>query len=117
TAMAALAAAAMGAAFAAPARAQDDAAAEEPVERAFSTAIGELANEALELRDTNPAGALEVINRALSRDVTPYEQYQLLNLRADVSYELDNVPQAIADWQQMLTLGIATPEETAGLNA
>src|SRR5690606_14822391 len=92
TAMAALAVVAMGAAFAAPAMAQDDA--EEPIERAFSTKIGEMALEAEELQDTDPQAALRVINRALEEDVSPYERYVLLNMRAGI-YGADNPGAAI----------------------
>lgn len=117
TATVAIAAALMGASLGAPAAwAQDDAAAEEeaPVERAFTAAIGQMALEAQELQETDPQGALRIVNEALGEELTPYERFMLLNMRAGI-YGVDNAGQAIADWQEALTLGIATPEERASL--
>ena len=85
--------------------------------RAFSEEIGQIALAAVErLNADDPAGVVAIVNETLARDVSNYERYMLLNLRADASYQLDDIPGAIQDWQTMLELGVARPDEAAALS-
>ncbi len=95
---------------------QEEEAPDDGVDRTFSTEIGEIALKAQEEMETDPGAALQTINRGLERDASPYERYTLLRMRGSANYDLDRVPQAVADWQEALALNVATPQEASDLN-
>lgn len=89
---------------------------EPPTNRTLSSDVGAVVQEAVELQGMEPEadfrGMINVLNPLLGRDdLTEYERYIALQLRAIARFNTDNLQGAITDFRAMLNTGAATTEE------
>jgi len=87
--------------------------------RVFSPDIGEIVSDAQEKMNADPpdqTGAMDDLNRALEhRGVSAFEVGVILQLRAYLKYQLEDVQGALADWNRALTDGDLNDTERLGV--
>lgn len=98
------------AAAVAPAFAQNKEQADKEAEeknRVFTAAVGEKVLKVQEQMNAgNHAGAIDMLNQILAmKNLSAYETGVVYQLRAANNYELDRIPQTIADFEQALAVG------------
>jgi len=86
---------------------------EPPTNRTLSTGVGETIQGAVELQDAeNWNGMIRQLTPLLSQELTEYERFIVLQLRATARFQLDDLNGAIQDFLGMINTGAATSDES-----
>jgi tetratricopeptide (TPR) repeat protein len=91
--------------------------AENAVERVFSARIGEIVLEAQTMQGEGLfSESIATLNRALAESsINPYERSISLQMRGRGYYEMENVQQAITDWNAAIATGAMLPSEIVSM--
>jgi len=98
-------------------RRSDEQSEQDAAERVFSAQVGEIVLAAqAQIGEDLFSEAIASLNRALAvSSINPYETFISYQLRGSAYYNIDNVSQAISDWQAAIATGAMRPSEIVGL--